>query len=104
MKFIVTGATGLVGAAVLKHCIARSEISSIVVITRKPIPAELANHAKVTAIVHEDYLTYPEDLIDKCRGAEVCLWCVSRLLPVLCLSSARFPLSIKSKLSASVIL
>lgn len=74
MKVIVTGATGLVGTAVLQKCIANEEISEIFVLTRKPIDDDLATNKKMTVIRHDDFLVYPLDLMGRLQGAEACIW------------------------------
>ena len=76
MKIIIAGANGYIGTHILKHAIADPEISHIFTLTRRPMPKEWAQHEKVTAIVHKDFLMYDKTLMEKLKGAEACLWCV----------------------------
>lgn len=77
-KVIVTGTTGFVGSGVVKACIARKEISEIVVLSRRPLPFDLdpgANRS-LKVIIHEDFSKYPEDLTKEFSGADACIWYV----------------------------
>lgn len=74
MKVIVTGATGLVGSAVVRQCIASEEITHAFVLTRKPLPETVTASPKVTVITHDDFSSYPSDLLQKLAGAEACIW------------------------------
>lgn len=74
MKVIVTGATGLVGSAVVRQCIANEKITHAFVLTRKPLPETVTASPKVTVITHNDFSSYPADLLEKLAGAEACIW------------------------------
>ena len=74
MKVIIAGATGLVGGALVRQCIADPRISHAFVLTRKPLPEDVALDKKVTVINHEDFASYPSDLLEQLAGAEGCLW------------------------------
>jgi uncharacterized protein YbjT (DUF2867 family) len=78
MKVIITGATGLVGSAVIRQCISNTKITHAYVLTRKPLPEAVASHSKITVVTHEDFSSYPTELLEKLAGAEGCLWYVSR--------------------------
>ena len=71
MKIILTGSTGTVGSAVLKRCIAHPSITSIVALTRRPLDVK---DAKLSNIIHKDFLKYDKDVLDQLRGAEACIW------------------------------
>ena len=75
-KVIITGATGLVGSALVRHCIDHAGISAIIVLSRKPLPEALAKSEKVTVIIHQDFSSYPPGLLEKLKGSSGCLWCV----------------------------
>lgn len=55
MKIIVTGATGLVGAEVLRQAILDDDISEVTALVRKPIEV---SHPKIKTIIHNDFLDY----------------------------------------------
>ena len=76
MKVIVTGATGLVGSAIVRFCIDHPEITSIVVISRRSLPISVTQNDKVTVILHDDFLFYPEELLAELDDAVACLWLV----------------------------
>lgn len=57
MKIILTGATGFIGGAVLKQCIATPSISTVFVLTRRDLPKDLSSSPKVKVILHDDFLS-----------------------------------------------
>lgn len=78
MKIILTGVTGFVGSHVLEASIASPAISSVLVLTRRPIQDEaLRTHPKVTEIIHTDFAVYPKGLMERLKGAQACIWYVS---------------------------
>ena len=76
MKVIVTGATGLVGGALVRQCIKDARITHALVLTRRPLPEDVTKSNKITVIEHADFSTYPPELLEKLAGAEGCLWYV----------------------------
>lgn len=76
MKIVLTGATGFIGGAVLQQCIAKPSISTIFVLTRRDLPKDLSSSPKVTVILHDDFMSWPDSLLEQLRGAEGCIWCV----------------------------
>lgn len=74
MRLIITGATGLVGRALVRRCIANDKISHALVLTRKPLAEDVTKHPKVTVITHDDFSSYPSELLKQLAGAEGCLW------------------------------
>jgi uncharacterized protein YbjT (DUF2867 family) len=72
MKLIVTGATGLVGAEVLREAILNPEITEIAALTRKPLTVK---HAKIKEIVHADFLKY-DSLTSLFSEYDACAWCL----------------------------
>lgn len=76
MKIIITGATGFVGKAVVEECIQNPLVTSIIVLTRRPISDELSANVKVTTILHDNFEQYPDDLLDRLKGAQGCIWTI----------------------------
>lgn len=74
MKVIVTGSNGLVGSALVRECLASDKITHVFALTRKPLPDAVAKSPKATVIVHDDFSTYPPELLARLAGAEGCLW------------------------------
>jgi len=73
MHLILAGATGLVGSAVLHEMIGRESISQISVLSRRQVPMA-EGHEKVHVIIHKDFKQYPDDVMEKLRGAEGVVW------------------------------
>ncbi|KAI0884564.1 uncharacterized protein GGS22DRAFT_163809 [Annulohypoxylon maeteangense] len=74
MKVIVTGSTGYVGSEVIRQAIADERITHVFALTRKPLPEDLAKSPKITVVEHQDFSTYPPELLAKLAGAEACIW------------------------------
>ncbi|KAK3324591.1 hypothetical protein B0T19DRAFT_233222 [Cercophora scortea] len=81
MKIILTGATGRAGTEVLKHCIQHPSITSIIVLTRRPLPLSPTSPSNPTSKVqtilatNNDYLTYDTpEILQATAGAEACIW------------------------------
>ncbi|KAL2798612.1 hypothetical protein BJX66DRAFT_333976 [Aspergillus keveii] len=74
MKIILTGTTGFVGTEVLAQALANPHITSLIVLSRKPLPESITANQKVTVKVLDDFLTYPDSLLDELEGAEGCIW------------------------------
>jgi hypothetical protein len=75
MKIVLTGGTGFIGSEILKQCIAHPFIAHVYVLTRRPLDEQFT-HKKVTQLLHEDFETYSEILLDRLRdeGVEACIW------------------------------
>jgi uncharacterized protein YbjT (DUF2867 family) len=77
MHIILTGATGTIGAEVLGHCLSSSKITRLSILSRRQFTlpvGEGLNANKAQIIVHEDYSKYPDELREKLKGAEGCIW------------------------------
>jgi len=75
MHLILTGATGLVGSAVLDAMIKTKDVTRISVLSRRPVKmAEAAKDPRVHVIQHSDFGTYPKSVLDELRGANGCVW------------------------------
>ncbi|KKK24514.1 hypothetical protein ARAM_002352 [Aspergillus rambellii] len=70
MKVILTGCTGFVGGEVLRQCIQNPSISSIVVLSRRQLSGPIAQNPKVAVKIMQDFLVYPESLMQDLHGAE----------------------------------
>lgn len=82
VHIILTGATGLVGNAVLRHIQSLpspSPITKLTILSRSPVPAASEssptnNDTKIEVIQHTDYLTYPPDLTSKLSDVSAIIW------------------------------
>jgi uncharacterized protein YbjT (DUF2867 family) len=71
MHLILTGATGLVGTAVLDAMLKTKDISKISVLSRRPVKFQ---DERINVIIHKDFASYERDLLDKLEGAQACVW------------------------------
>lgn len=74
MKIILAGCTGFIGAEILAQYLRTSSVTSIVLLTRRPLPAEIENEPKVTALLLEDWLTYSDEAKKKMADASAAIW------------------------------
>jgi uncharacterized protein YbjT (DUF2867 family) len=74
MKVVIFGSTGFVGSNVLRLCISDDAISSIIVVSRRDITPDFKESKKVVVIIHENFLEYPDSLVDQVSGATACFW------------------------------
>ncbi|WP_421919271.1 NAD-dependent epimerase/dehydratase family protein [Marinifilum sp.] len=58
-NIIITGATGMVGAIVLKHCLESNEIDKITSFVREPTGIK---HPKLNEIIVKNFLDYSDHL------------------------------------------
>jgi uncharacterized protein YbjT (DUF2867 family) len=77
MKVIVAGATGLAGQGIARAALEDERISKVLIITRRAAAKDIESNPKSEVILHQDFSTYPEDLLKKLEGAEACLWYAS---------------------------
>lgn len=72
MKIIVTGATGTVGAEVVRQAISDDAIEQVTLLIRNPANV---NHPKVKQVIHKNFLDYSEhnELFENC---DACIWCL----------------------------
>ena len=82
MKIIIAGSSGLVGGAVIRECLADTNITHLFILSRSELPIELTQNAKATVIIHDDFSTYPEQLLRQLDGSEGCIWFVLSMILV----------------------
>ncbi|KAJ5774695.1 hypothetical protein N7457_009591 [Penicillium paradoxum] len=75
MHLILTGATGLVGSAVLDAMLKSTSVSKISILSRSPVRmAEDAKDSRVHVITHKDFESYKPELLDQLKDADGCVW------------------------------
>ena len=75
MHLILTGATGLVGSAVLDAMIKTKDISKISILARRPVQmAEDAKDPRINVIIHKDFEKYDSEVLRKLKGANGVVW------------------------------
>jgi uncharacterized protein YbjT (DUF2867 family) len=72
MKIIITGATGMVGEGVMHECILRTDVSEILLLTRKP--SGFAG-GKVQDLIVNDFYDLT-DIENHLKGYDSCLFCL----------------------------
>ena len=59
MKVILTGSTGFIGSEVLRQCLASSAITSIIAMSRKPIPDSAGTeNSRLKTVILKDFESY----------------------------------------------
>ncbi|KAF2098080.1 hypothetical protein NA57DRAFT_76876 [Rhizodiscina lignyota] len=76
MKVVIFGASGFVGSYVLRQCIMDGAISSIVVISRRDIEPSYQQNHKVRCVLHQNFLEYPQSILETFSDARACFWCI----------------------------
>ncbi|MGB8190361.1 MAG: NAD(P)H-binding protein [Chitinophagaceae bacterium] len=72
MNILVTGATGMVGAEVIRQAIVDDGITTVTAIARKPLSIE---HPKLTTVIHDNFIDYSA-LAPVFAKHDACLWCL----------------------------
>jgi len=73
VHIILTGATGLVGSAVLAQLLQSSTITRVSVLSRRPVAAT-EGHKKANVIIQSDFSDYPQSVTEQLQGADGCIW------------------------------
>jgi uncharacterized protein YbjT (DUF2867 family) len=74
MKIILAGSTGGIGSEVLQQCLQHPSITSIVALSRRPLPAPIASNPKLNVIIMEDFTSYSDSVLRQLDGAQACVW------------------------------
>jgi hypothetical protein len=72
IKTIITGATGMVGEAVLLECLDNPAVAQVLVINRKPVGRA---HPKLTEIIHADFFDLTP-IAPQLAGYDACFFCL----------------------------
>ena len=72
MKVILFGATGMVGAGVLRECLKDGRITSVLSVSRTPSGIV---HPKLREHIRSDFFNY-DDAAEEFRGAGACFFCL----------------------------
>src|SRR5262245_57600540 len=72
IKVIITGATGMVGEAVLLECLENSAVEQVLVINRKPGGR---SHPKLREIIHSDFFDL-SPIEGELAGYNGCFFCL----------------------------
>ncbi|KAH7213908.1 hypothetical protein BKA60DRAFT_542533 [Fusarium oxysporum] len=80
MKVVVTGATGMVGNEIVKHCLADARITKVVILTRKAVSMDIESHPKADVIMIQDFARYSDEVLRRLEGSSACLWAIGAQL------------------------
>ncbi len=72
LKVIVTGASGMVGEGVLLECLQSTEVSSVLVVGRRPCGV---THSKLKEVLHQDFFNLTP-IEDQLKGYDACYFCL----------------------------
>jgi uncharacterized protein YbjT (DUF2867 family) len=72
IKTIITGATGMVGEAVLLECLANAAVEQVLVVNRKPGGVA---HPKLREIIHADFFNLAP-IEQQLTGYDACFFCL----------------------------
>lgn len=71
-KVIITGASGMIGSEVLKHCLADPEIGELISLVRRPSGIQ---HEKLNEVQLDDFTDYGKEGFDL-RNVDAVYWCI----------------------------
>lgn len=74
MKFILTGASGFIGGEILSQLLQKPSITSLIILSRRPLPELEARSSRIKVILLENFLSYPDSVVYELAGANACLW------------------------------
>jgi hypothetical protein len=74
MKVILTGVTGFIGHETLLQCLVNPTITSIIVLSRRALPASIPQSLKLKVLILEDFTSYILSIMNELSGAEACIW------------------------------
>lgn len=72
MKVVLFGATGMVGAGVLRECLRDDRVSEVLAVLRSPSGV---THPKLRELIRTDFFDF-QDVRDAFRGAGACFFCL----------------------------
>jgi uncharacterized protein YbjT (DUF2867 family) len=73
-KLLISGVSGRIGSQVLEQALQNSSISSIIALSRRPLPELAARHDQLEVLVLTDFASYSADVVAQINGADGCIW------------------------------
>lgn len=75
MKLLLIGHTGSVGSAVLRKCLSDQAISSLIILSRRPLSSvAITRDKRVRVVIVDTFMVYDADVLQELEGAMGCLW------------------------------
>ena len=72
LKVVITGATGMVGKAVLIECLESEKVEQVLIVNRNPVDM---SHPKLKEILHKDFSNF-EAVKEQLAGYDACFYCM----------------------------
>ena len=72
MKILITGASGLIGSAVVQAALASQEVTELILAVRHPLPG---TDPRISLVLVKDFLQ-TKDLTESIRKADALIWCL----------------------------
>jgi len=74
VKIILAGSTRLISSEVLSQVLRNSSITSIIILSRRPLPDIASRDRRIKVIVLESHLRYEDEVVKELAGAKAVLW------------------------------
>jgi nucleoside-diphosphate-sugar epimerase len=74
MKYILTGTSGFIGTEILSRCLQNPLITSLLILSRPPLPSVESLDPRIKVIVIDNFLSYPASLNEEFVGVKAVLW------------------------------
>ncbi|GAA6057432.1 hypothetical protein JCM3770_002461 [Rhodotorula araucariae] len=81
VRLILTGATGTAGAEALRQALSHPAVTNVTVLSRRPLPPHVEPNPpsdKLKVILHDDFASYPSELLKQLQGHDGALWCLGK--------------------------
>jgi len=76
MKLILTGTSGFIGTEILTQSLLNPTITSLIILSRRPLPDIATRDPRIHVHVLENFLSYPDSVKSDLKGAKAVLWYV----------------------------
>jgi hypothetical protein len=74
VKVILTGASGLIGSELLSQLIQNASITSIIILSRRPLDEIAATDPRIKVFVIKNFLEYEDEAVKEMAGAKAVFW------------------------------
>jgi uncharacterized protein YbjT (DUF2867 family) len=73
MHLVLTGATGLVGSAVLHQMLIAPSVTKLTILSRRPV-AQADGHTKANVVIQKDFANYDSEVMDGLKDVKGVVW------------------------------
>jgi hypothetical protein len=74
MKYILTGTSGFIGSEILTHCLSNPLITSLLILSQRPLPDIESCDPRIKVLVLDNFLSYPASIKSELSGVKAVLW------------------------------